>query len=213
MMDLPSFLIRELEKPLPGKLAHDKMLRTKRPTPIEAHQQQLNPRESAVVVLLYPIGKVWNTVLILRQGYEGVHSGQISFPGGKSEKDDSSLEFTALRELHEELGVDPAKVEMLGQLSSLYIPPSNFIVQPFVGITTSKPSFVPDQREVDQVIETPVHRFFEPDVIKNTDLYLKRYNTSLNVHYFNIQDHMVWGATAMMISEFREITKPLFSPK
>lgn len=205
MEDLVLQLKTALNSTLPGVPAHDRMMRTRRPTPAEIRATGVKYKDSAVLVLLFPIDSVPHTVLMLRPSYDGVHSGQVSFPGGKAEPQDDSLLETALREAEEEISVDRKSVTLLGTLTELYIPPSRFIVHPYVAYVESQPSFVPDPIEVEKVISTPLSRLLADDVIKEKEIFLPKYNTTIEASYFDIENEVVWGATAMMLAEFREI--------
>ena len=209
MNELIANLKLALEGPLPGVDSHDKMMRVKRPTPDEIRKQGIPFKESAVLILIYPINQVPHTVLILRPSYDGVHSGQVSFPGGKMEPDDKDLIDTALREADEEVNIKRENIEIIGTLSELYIPPSQFIVQPVVAYTNQEPNFIPDVREVKQVIPTPISRIMDGDVVKEKDIFLPKYNTTINTLYFDINSQVVWGATAMMLAELREILEEI----
>ena len=138
------------------------------------------------------------------------HSGQISFPGGSWEDSDGSLEAVALREAHEEIGIPPAQIQVLGRLTELYIPVSNFMVHPFVGIIHGTPTFSPQPGEVAHILTPPVHQFFSPEYQKTTDLSLAENLTIRNVPYFEVDGRVVWGATAMILSELIEILDPSF---
>ncbi|NNE55130.1 MAG: CoA pyrophosphatase [Flavobacteriales bacterium] len=203
-------LQHSLTQPLPGEKAYGKMLRAPRPSVAEVIKSGKNPRKSAVLLLLYPKQNQLHTVLTLRPGYKGVHSGQVSFPGGKMEPNDADEIATALREANEEVNVDPRSVNVIGKLSQLYIPPSNFIVDPIVGYSPEIPDFQPEEREVEQIILAPVQRIMEKDVIRSTTIHLEQYNTSIEAKYFDIADQIVWGATAMILAEFRDIIQPFW---
>lgn len=156
-------------------------------------------KEAAVMVLLYPHLHDLHLVLIRRNRYPGVHSDQVGLPGGKREQQETFLQ-AALRETHEELGVVPQVVQLLGQLTPIYIPPSDFEVHPFVGYTTSRPVWMPDPKEVSGVIETPVAALLD-DTIK-CDEEMTLLGSTVRVPYYDIQGNQVWGATAIMLSEF-----------
>ncbi len=173
----------------------------KRPSIEEARKKVPSPTESAVLILLYPKKKEWNSILIERTGYQGVHSKQIAFPGGKRELYDRSLEETALREAEEEVSIVPSDVEIIGSLSTLYIPPSNFLVTPYVGISTSEPSLIPDPREVGSIITFNTKELYRKGIIQETELDLPTYDRKLKVKYYAIENHIVWGATGLMLSE------------
>ena len=146
--------------------------------------------------------------MMLRPEYGGVHSGQVSFPGGRVEKSDTGLVQTALRESNEELGIPQEKVEILGNLTELFIIASNFTVLPVVGSLDFRPEFIPDEREVVEIIETPISNLLDSKVIKERGFEVGA-GYSINAPYFDINGHHVWGATAMMLSEFLTVYKDL----
>ena len=161
--------------------------------------------DAAILILLYKdIEENICTVFMKRQAYNGAHSAQISFPGGKAETNDQSLLHTALRESKEEIGIDPKKVEIIGKLTELYIPVSNFMVHPYIGIAQSIPKFNIDKTEVDYLITFPVHKLIS-HTISYTNMNYK--GKSYRVPYFDIKNEMIWGATAMILSEFIEVLK------
>ncbi|MES2517297.1 MAG: CoA pyrophosphatase [Bacteroidota bacterium] len=201
MTDFTTFIEKlknRLQEPLPGRIAHDKMasesrLRFKMPSPNE------RTRESAILILFYPSENQIFMPLILRPEYDGVHGGQMAFPGGRAEKEDENLIRTAMREAQEEIGVRLTDVKILGELTKLYIPPSNFYVQPVVGYINHKPDFYPDPREVDKVIEVPLREIINPEIVSRKILNVR--GVEVDAPFYSIQEHTVWGATAMMISE------------
>ncbi len=193
-----------LNQPLPGEEAQFEMVSYKRPPAHQARKVDPNPRLSAVLALLYPKDNALHTVLMLRPEYEGVHSAQVSFPGGRKEEADASLEITALREAREEVGIVPGDVQLLGQLTEVYIPPSRFLVTPYIGYVNYTPHFIPDAREVQAVIETPLSTLLNEAIVKRKDITLSN-GFTLNTPYFDVDGHVVWGATAMMLSEFKAI--------
>ena len=134
-----------------------------------------------------------------------IHSGQISFPGGRYEESDNTLEYCALRETEEEVGVSIDEVTVIGQLSELYIPVSNFQVYPFVGYVKSTPIFVPQPSEVQHVIEVPIEMLKDVSNQKTIDYRVRKNIILKNTPYFDFYGNMVWGATAMMLSEFRAV--------
>ncbi len=165
-----------------------------------------NPRQAAVLMLFYPKNSETHLALIVRNSYPGVHSSQIGFPGGKVEKTDKDLQETALRETHEEVGVSPEKVQIIKPFSKIYIPPSNFLVSPFMGISHHELSFIPDLDEVKRVLEFPLSLFLDENSITRVKM-TTSYATDIEVPAFMVDKYVVWGATAMMMSELKETIK------
>lgn len=203
-MDWIEHLRLRLNAELPGNAAHNAVMSYARKQAEEVRASRTDYREGAVMMLLYPHEEVYFTSLIVRPDYDGVHSGQIAFPGGGRESHDFDLKQTALRETMEEVGVQPGSVEIIGSLSEIYIPPSNFLVQPFIRLLNERPNFVPDDFEVAKILEEPVSTFLSPQAIQPTKITLHT-GVELNVKAFDVQGHIVWGATAMMLSEFRAL--------
>lgn len=156
-------------------------------------------REAAVLVLLYPHSGQLHLVLIRRNSYEGVHSDQVGLPGGRLEAGESYTQ-AALRECQEELGVDPATIELLGELTAIYIPPSDFFVQPIVGTVTVRPVWQPDPREVAEVIEVPVQTLLDEDLKSAEKITVQ--GMRIDAPYYDLLGHKCWGATAIMLAEF-----------
>jgi len=194
---------QRLKKPLPGEQAQMKMASRLRSDDLKLEYDLSNAIPSGVLILFYPSGNDVKTVLILRQTYDGVHSGQVSFPGGRREDNDNSIIETAIRESHEEVNIDPNDVTVLGTLSDMYIPPSNYMVTPVIGYTNSKPDFKPEESEVERIIETNLDFLFDKNLQKETVLNIRGYK--INAPYFDVQDHVVWGATAMILSELKKV--------
>lgn len=161
------------------------------------------PRQSAVLVLVYPeVGAGLHLFLTRRTEHLRGHSGQISFPGGRCDPDDPHLEYTALRETREELGISQDHIRVVGRLTSLWIPPSNYDVHPIVGTMTHKPPVVPSPDEVAEVLPLPLPQLLNPARKKHTTMYIA--NTAIDVPYYDVQGHVVWGATGMMLSELEQ---------
>ncbi|PJF44514.1 MAG: coenzyme A pyrophosphatase [Phototrophicales bacterium] len=155
-------------------------------------------KEAAVLVLLYPHPIDLHLVLIRRNTYNGVHSDQIGLPGGKREYQETFLQ-AALRETEEELGVSSKSIQLIGNLTPIYIPPSDYIVHPFVGYVMSRPIWIPDPKEVVEVIETPLAILLDDTIKQHQHMNIQ--GITVRVPYYNIQGHQVWGATAVMLSE------------
>lgn len=194
-------LKKRLLLPLPGKEAQYKMAPSYRPTLDENIPQIL----AGVTILLYPKGDELYFPLIVRPEYNGAHSGQISFPGGKKDEEDRNVIVTALRECEEEIGVDASKVMVLGSLTNLIIPVSRFDVYPVIAWYNSTPTFIPQESEVVSIIEVPVKLILDENCIEEKKVEYK--GKEEIVPFFNIYDHFVWGATAMILSEFVQIWK------
>lgn len=201
MMDqLISALKVRLSKPLPGRSAQ-RLMSPEEITDERFDEEKLKTaRLSGVLVLFYQKEGEWYLPLTQRHDYNGTHSGQVSFPGGKWEETDPDLIYTAKREAFEEIGVKPDEVEVIGQLTHLYIPPSNFKVLPVVAYSKVTPTFVRQEREVKEVLEVPLSHFMNPDTKKKTNITV-RGGFRLNAPYFDVGGRVVWGATAMMLSE------------
>jgi 8-oxo-dGTP pyrophosphatase MutT (NUDIX family) len=159
--------------------------------------------------LFYPKNGRTHLVLIVRNSYQGVHSAQIAFPGGKYEPRDQIFENTALRETHEEIGIPPSSIEIKKAFTRLYIQPSNFMVYPFLGICKEEIVFIPDNNEVADIIELPLSVFLGDDIIVSVKI-TTSYAENIMVPAFKIKEHIVWGATAMMLNELKEVLKKVF---
>lgn len=159
------------------------------------------PRQGAVLLLLYPRQETTYLVLTRRRDDLNAHAGQISFPGGRRERLET-LQEAALRETQEEVGIHPAGVNILGQLTPLYIWPSDFEVHPFVGWYEQTPLFVPQPAEVAEILEVPLQILLAGETRRQETW--ERSGVSLDVPFYHIGTHKVWGATAMMLSEFVE---------
>lgn len=171
--------------------------------------EKRNPRKAAVLVLFYP-DENHNTklVLTLRKTYRGVHSNQVGLPGGKVEGFDKSLQATALREAEEEVGVIPKDVTIYKALSQVYIPPSNFKVFPFIGTINYTPDFIPQDEEVAKIIEVFLDDFLDENKLIITEM-TTSYALKIAVPAFQLNGFTVWGATAMMLSEVKELLKQI----
>ena len=186
--------------PLPGEKVQLRMA----PKGIRNFPPNKNmPNPAAVLILLFPVIDEPYTVLMKRTEYQGAHSGQISLPGGKIEAIDVDLAQTALRETKEELGILSEKINIIGKLTPLFIPVSGFDVHPYVGVITEKPDWNPDLNEVSYLIETSISELASAAVIKSEMRQL--FGNELEVPFYHLHNEKIWGATAMMISEFLQI--------
>lgn len=194
--------------PLPGESSQIKMLPPSRIDFQVRYKEAIKQaKQSAVLALFYP-DKYEQTkfALIQRKPYEGVHSGQISFPGGKLEKNDLNLEFTAKRETQEEIGINKNNVEIVKKLTQIYIPPSNFAVQPFLGLLSQTPDFILEEAEVEEILEVSLVDFINDNSVV-TKTVSTSYSRMAEVPAYYLNGHIVWGATAMMLSEVKDLIK------
>jgi len=162
-------------------------------------------RIAAVLILLYPDSGLVHTIFMQRHNYDGVHGGQISFPGGKKEDTDKDIIHTAIREAEEETGIDPKGISVLGTLTPLFIPVSNMIVTPVVAWTDKKPDFNHQPEEVVFLINAELNRFLDPSILKTKPFEIR--GEMINVKYFDYDGHVIWGATAMILNELLVIIK------
>ncbi len=187
-----------LRRPLLGLPVQMRMSPQPRPGTERILDPYLDCKQAAVLALFYPCAD--DLCLVLTRRTEGVasHQGQVSLPGGSMEPGESP-DAAALREAWEELAIDTGQVELLGRLSRLYIPPSNFCIQPVVGYTAERPSFRPAPDEVAEVIEEPLSHLLDANTCR-TEVWQLR-GQPVNVPFYLIQGHKVWGATAMVLGE------------
>ena len=188
---------------LAGEVAHSVMAPPYRIENIKSSLiTEMKPKMASVLLLLYPneFGEM-NFVLTRRREYNGMHSGQISFPGGKPDLLDNDLWATALRETHEEIGILSYEVKYIRSLSKLYVPPSNFLIVPFVGYLQSPYTFKPDPREVDAILEISLMDFISKESVLTKQL--NSNSNSIVVPAYIFDKNEVWGATAMILSEFK----------
>ncbi len=193
---------------MPGEESHFKMETEIRKEWRDSKKiAELNPKRAAVMALFYPDkANATQLLLILRKTYKGVHSNQIGFPGGKVEAQDSNLKVTALRETEEEVGVSPKRIEVLKELTELYIPPSNFMVQPYLGIYADPKPFKIQETEVEEIVEVQLSDFMNEDNLISQNL-TTSYAANMKVPAFKLNGYVVWGATAMMLSEIKVLLK------
>ena len=203
-MPFISYLEKRLSAELPGRTAQLRMAHMARLDMITIPE---NPKKASVMILLYNKNEAWHTVLMRRTSRfkNDKHKGQVSFPGGQAEPTDADKAATALRETEEEMGLPVSSMNVLGALSPLYIPVSNFLVQPFVAYAKNTPDFIPDGNEVEAIIETPLSALLAKENLKKKDLVIPEGFKLNDVPYFDVGGNVVWGATSMIISEFIQI--------
>jgi 8-oxo-dGTP pyrophosphatase MutT (NUDIX family) len=194
-----------LAAPLPGVNGQRKMAPQPRAGEIDRWAKPDDCREAGVLLLLYPHtsnGRAAELHLALtrRTEYPGVHSGQISLPGGRREGRESRR-AAALREAMEEVGVRPDRLELIGQLSPLYTPPSNFCIYPYVAFSNNRPDFQLEPQEVAELLEAPLSLLMSPAIRREEIWHFEKYGPR-RVPFFDIDGHKVWGATAMILGEF-----------
>lgn len=195
---------------LPAQASHFKMVPPFRQELLKQQVEAIKTAKSAAVLALFYPDENYETnlVLTLRKTYKGVHSAQVGFPGGKLEATDFSMEAAALRETFEEIGVPTKNIKILCALSEVYIPPSNFYVHPFFGISKETPKFIKQDDEVEAIIEVKLNHFLD-----DSNIIIQMVNTSYSVDVevpaFQLNNYVVWGATAMMLSEIKDLLKQL----
>lgn len=205
MKKFSEILKTEILKGLPGTevqwqmASSDRKIRNFRRTPGK------DVRIASVLILLYQLNGLIHTVFIQRPEYDGVHGGQISFPGGKQEPNDENIIQTAIREANEEIGVNPAEIKIIGTLTPLFIPVSNMLVTPVVGWTTKRPEFEPETDEVVFIFDAELKRFFDPSSVKTKPMQIR--GEVIDVKYFDYDGNVIWGATAMILNELLTILK------
>jgi 8-oxo-dGTP pyrophosphatase MutT (NUDIX family) len=202
---LIAHLSKHLQLPLPGIEAQKRMLPVMEQADRFDKQAIDKARPGAVLIVLYPKGNSIYFPLIRRPVYSGAHSGQIALPGGKVDKEDKDFEATALREAEEEIAVNKNDIKVLGHLTELFVPVSNFNIFPFIGYINEAPELKAEPREVAEIIEADILQFFNPVNYKQEEIKVR--SQQFKAPYFDYQGHMIWGATAMILSEFYEIIK------
>ncbi len=202
----PDFIQRlqqKLQLPLPGLETQKKMAHSTRQL-YATHPER--SKKAGVLATLFLKNGEWQILFIERSRYEkGPHGGQIAFPGGKYELEDRTLLDTALREAQEEVGINRNDVRVLGNLTSLYIPVSNFEVHAFVGYLEYQPDYKLQPTEVMRVLEVPFSYFKNPSIRRSTSIPIGNHLTLNNVPYFDVYGKVLWGATAMLLNELMEV--------
>jgi len=205
-------LTHRLQLPLPGEVAHEPL----RATPVGELKPKFThsvaPKLGSVLILLYEENGQIKFPLTKRPDYLGAHGGQVSFPGGKAEPGETKIE-TALREGEEEIGVPMNLVNVVGNLSDFFVIPSNFMITPVIGYTSTKPRYVPQESEVVRIIEGNLSDLIEENAVRVKEILAAKTYRMMAPHFL-IEDEIVWGATAMMLNEFRMIVReinPIYS--
>lgn len=213
-MDFEYFIsvFSKIEKlPLPGKQAQLSMTSKHRAVQMASEDyEHYEPKKAAVLALCYPDNYNKTKLLFIkRKAIKGdVHSAQIGFPGGSVEKNDTSLMHTAIREADEEVGIKEESIEQILGLSKLYIPPSNFLVQPFLAFSSQQPNFSIQEEEVDSILEIPLNYFLDDQNIRSHKI-SNSYITAIDFPAFKFENEVIWGATAMMLGEIRSLIKQI----
>jgi len=205
MSRYPDLLKSEIQKSLPGSEVQWQMASSDRFVRDFPRVPGPDAREAAVLILLYPEKDSFYTLFMQRHNYDGIHGGQISFPGGKKDPSDENLIQTALREAQEEAGIDPAGISVIGTLTPLFIPVSNMNVTPVVGWTKERPAFNHHPDEVDFLIDADIRILLDPSIIKIKPFEIR--GESLDIKYFDYEGNVIWGATAMMLNELLTILR------
>ena len=206
-MNLTAYKIKALlSKPLPGLQSHLKMAPPTRKAELEAAIEAIPfAKKSAVMILLFHENEKLKVVFIRRSFYVGIHAGQMAFPGGRFEESDVTVEETAFREIEEEIGIKRENIELLGRISDIYVPPSNFLISVFVGYLHEKPPYKPDEREVAEIIEIDFDEFLQTDNIGIKSFHVPSANHAVEAPYYRTSRCDIWGASAMVMSELIDL--------
>ena len=201
---LVGFLEKRTELPLPGTVAHQKMQpKMTNGLPLKLKHDQ-DPRKGGVLILFYQDAGKLRFPIIERTSYEGIHSNQMALPGGRYEEQDEDQVTTAIREAEEEVGVIANEIEIIGCLSEFFVAASNYMVLPVLAKVDHKPNFISQPREVAEIVLPSVDDLINPDKLLEKEIVVKG-GFKMNCPYFDLEGKVVWGATAMMLSELVEI--------
>jgi len=197
---------QRLNQELPGLSSHLKMAPANRIHELKNQEKKfLNAQKSAVMLLLFNEQNKLKVIFIRRSFYVGIHAGQIAFPGGRYEDFDIEIKNTALREIEEEIGLHSENIEVIGRISDIYVPPSNFLISVFVGYLPQKPQYKIDEREVNEIIEIELSEFFKEDSIIEKEFIVPSTNSKVLAPYYKVGNIELWGASAMVMCEFLDI--------
>lgn len=202
---LPHNLIKEIKKGIPGEKSHVRMAPLSRPLTSYALKTVSDVRESAVAVILYPTEWEVECILIQRPEYNGTHSGQIAFPGGKKDPDDLDLEYTARREAFEEVGVPETEGLLIGELTHVYIPVSGFLVKPFLFYHEELPPLTPDPREVAEIFSFSLSELMNESSFSTMTIKFPTGFVQKDIPCFLLNGKEIWGATALILNELRDL--------
>ena len=204
LASLSQFFEDRLKREMPGESAHDQMKPMLQNGSGIRFNHKKKAKEGGVLILLYEEDGIVKFPLIERPKYDGIHSGQLSLPGGKWENTDNSLIETALRETEEEIGIERNEVRVLGSLSQFFVGASNYDILPVIGALTRKPKFKPDAREVQEIVTPNLQHLLNDGKRKVRDINVEN-GFVLTSPYFDLENKVVWGATAMILSELATI--------
>jgi 8-oxo-dGTP pyrophosphatase MutT (NUDIX family) len=198
-------LKKEISRGLPGTQGQWALASSDRMVKGFPRDPRADSQEAAVMILLYPANDSIHTAFIQRPSYDGVHGGQISFPGGKREASDTDLIQTALREASEEIGVNISEINIINTLTPLYIPVSNIVVTPVLGWMEKQPDFIRQEEEVVFIIEADIRTLLDPTIIKTKPFEIR--GEMIDIKYFDYKENVIWGATAMILHELFTILR------
>jgi 8-oxo-dGTP pyrophosphatase MutT (NUDIX family) len=200
---LVPLLKNRLQQPLPGDSAHNLLRARPSGSVIPNFTHKLPPKPGSVLIAFYEENGQVRFPLIKRPEYPGAHSGQVSLPGGKAEDGEDEIE-TALREGFEEVGIPSLRIEVIGTLSKFFVIPSNFMVTPVVGFVKGSPEFKADEHEVERILQADLAALVQPDAIREKEI-LAAGRFAMLAPHFEVENEIVWGATAMILNELRTI--------
>jgi 8-oxo-dGTP pyrophosphatase MutT (NUDIX family) len=200
-------LQKHLNKTLPAMESQYKMAGSYRPVVSIDEAIEKQAKSAGVLILVTKLKTDFHFLMIQRTTYDGAHSGQMAFPGGKKEPHDTSILDTAIRECYEEIGIKVSKSDILGALTPLYIPVSHFVVYPFIAFIDAPLQFIKDPTEVEAIYLFKVQDFFKPENIQDFSFQIQ--NQMMTVPSYQFQGQTVWGASAMILSEWFDIIQKI----